>query len=225
MSTIQEELEKALGTALRVAVVITGSGRTDTGVHARGQVAHFDAPDGLDGLDEGKTLASLNGLLPNSIAALALEQAADNFHARFDAVRRCYRYHVSTVEQALDRNYRVRVPAKMNFEEMNRAAASLQGSHDFSAFCRTQSETENRVCTVDAASWRHETRPSDAVFEIVADRFLHGMVRAIVGTLFEIGLGKRSKDDIVRIIATRDRREAGPAAAARGLVLERVDYP
>ena len=221
VATVQQTLEEALETALRRRTAIIGAGRTDTGVHARGQVAHFSAPEAVD---TARLARSLNGILPVSVAVLALEPAPDGFHARFDARRRRYRYHVSTAARALDAPRRLVLQSGVDFERMNLAARSILGVHHFGAFCRTQSETRNRVCTVKRAEWQEEDRTHDWHFEIIADRFLHGMVRSIVGTLLEIGRGKREPDDLGRIMATRNRTEAGPSAPAHGLVLESVTY-
>jgi tRNA pseudouridine38-40 synthase len=214
-------VEDALSTAIRQPTTVVASGRTDAGVHAWGQVAHFDSSDTLD---VKRLTASLNGLLAPSVAVVSVDLCADDFHARYDARKREYRYHVSTEVRALDRHMRIRIPAKTEFGAMNAAATYLLGPQNFSAFCRTQSETENRVCDVSFAEWIQDKRRSDWYFRIEADRFLHGMVRAIVGTLLEIGVGRRSPEDLLRIIASQDRREAGAAAPARGLVLVRVQY-
>jgi tRNA pseudouridine38-40 synthase len=211
----------ALATALREPVGVVGSGRTDAGVHARGQVAHFAsevAPDAR------RLVASLNGLLPESVAVLDAEPAPDGFHARFDARRRRYVYRAAFGPRALDRRTRAVLRPAPNVEAMNRAAAALLGRHDFSSFCRTRSETTNRVCTVERARWVEDGRPGDWRFEITADRFLHGMVRAVVGTLLEVGRGRRAEGSLNDLLARRDRRAAGPAAPARGLVLDRVEY-
>ena len=219
--TVQHALEQALATVAGKHVDIVGSGRTDSGVHARGQVAHFTIEDPVD---EFRLLASLNGLAPRSIAVRSLQETSPEFHARYDARLRRYHYYVSTGFRALERHFRWHVRPAPDFDLMNRAAVDLLGQHDFSSFCRTQSETENRVCRVTRAQWMPETNPGDWRFEIAADRFLHGMVRAVVGTLLEIGHGKLAADALPRILDARDRREAGPAAPALGLVLEEVVY-
>ena len=219
--TVQEAIEKALAVVLRARPSLVGSGRTDAGVHARGQVAHFEATEGLD---VRRLRRALNGLLPKSVAVLALERTSDAFHARYDARQRRYHYYASTVPRALDRAWRLHLRPVPDFERMNRAAEALLGTHHFGAFCKTKSETENRVCAVEQARWTPEDRPGDWRFEIAADRFLHGMVRAIVGTLLEVGRGRRPADDLPRVLATEDRRAAGPAAPAHGLVLEHVRY-
>ncbi len=219
--TVQEALETALATALRTPTAVVGSGRTDAGVHARGQVAHFETEEALD---PHRLRGALHGLLPATIAVHEVLPAPDSFHARYDATARCYHYYVATGPVALERGFRVPLYPAPDFRRMNAAASALLGTHDFDAFCRTQSETINRICTVEEAAWHEESLPGAWHFRIVANRFLHGMVRAIVGTLLEIGRGKREERAIHGILASRDRRAAGPAAAARGLVLEAVRY-
>ncbi len=219
--TIQEAIEHALETALRTRVSITGSGRTDAGVHARGQVAHFDVEDELDLY---RLKASLNGLLPGSVGIIELSRADKDFHARYDARERTYHYYLTTENHPLTRQYRTFVRPAPDFEKMNAAAKFLLGAHNFSVFCKTKSETKNRNCNVQEAIWTKETYRGDWFFRIVADRFLHGMVRAITGTLLEIGHGKRATESIVDLLATQNRIHAGPAAPAHGLVLEKVAY-
>jgi tRNA pseudouridine38-40 synthase len=219
--SVQGLIESALEVVLKQRPDIVGSGRTDAGVHARGQVAHFCLPDTVN---EKKLQASLNGLLPRSVRIIGLQKESDGFHARYDAVLRTYRYYISTLPRSLDAHMRWHVMPEPDFSAMNRAAALLIGELDFSSFCRTKSDTENRICRIESAVWMEEPREGDWYFEISANRFLHGMVRTIVGTLLDIGQGRRAVEELAGIIEACDRREAGQAAPAKGLVLERVTY-
>ncbi len=222
--TIQQDVEEALRTFLHYdRLQIVGAGRTDAGVHARGQVAHFKCPS--IPADQWKRLVhALNGLLPPSIAVRAAVKTYDEFHARYDARRRTYQYHISCTPMALDRNLRLYVPVTLDFDRMNRTSTQLVGTHHFGAFCRTQSATLNRVCTVYNAQWEPEMLPGYWKFIIEANRFLHGMVRSLVGTLLEIGRGQRTVQSLENILASHDRRKAGPTAPAHGLVLDHITY-
>ncbi len=220
--TVQGLIESALHVVLKSRANVVGSGRTDAGVHARGQVAHFCLTTEVD---IRKLKASLNGLLVPSVRILDLSEASEGFHARYDAILRTYHYYVSTAPRALDGHVRQFIRPEPDFDAMNSGAEILIGEHDFDAFCRAKSETKNRLCRVDRAIWIPETRAGDWYFSISANRFLHGMVRTIVGTLLDIGHVKRNVEDLLPILESRDRRIAGRAAPARGLVLERVTYP
>lgn len=219
--TVQGEIESALLTTTRTPISVTGSGRTDAGVHARGQVAHFDLGEDVDTSRLG---LSLNALTPRDIAIRGIWQTHRDFHARYDAYQRRYCYYISTLPTALDRSFRHIVRQVAEIERMNEAAKFLIAERDYSCFCLTQSETENRVCDIKTARWEKGSNEGEWHFTIAADRFLHGMVRAIVGTLLEIGRSYRSVDDLERTIESKDRRRAGAAAPACGLVLEQVYY-
>ena len=219
--TIQDAIEAALSTALRYRVSIVGSGRTDAGVHARGQVAHF-VPENV--IDETRLLASVNGILPSTIAVRKIEHTQDSFHARYDACRRRYRYRICGIPIAIGRQYHWHVVPTPDINAMNQAADDLLGEHNFSTFCRANSETKNRVCSVFEARWHEADVMSSWFFEIIGNRFLHGMVRSIVGTLVEIGHGKRDVDSVPSLLESEDRRNAGVSAPAAGLTLEEVVY-
>ncbi len=222
--TIQADIEEALRTFLRCDQLrITGSGRTDAGVHARGQVAHFECQV-MTTVQRHRLVSALNGLLPPSIAVRAAAKTHDDFHARYDARRRTYHYCISSVPLALDRSRRLFLSSVLDYPRMNHACSLLIGTHHFGAFCRTQSATVNRVCTVHYAQWEPEARPGYWKFVIEADRFLHGMVRTLAGTLIDIGRGQRSVHDLEYILDSRDRRKAGPAAPAHALILDHVTY-
>jgi len=188
-------------------------------VHAREQVAHFD----LSSLsDTVKLTRSLNGILATDIRILNVETVSEDFHARFSARLREYRYYLSQSPQALKRNYCWHVHFEPDLSRMNAAASLITGCHDFKSFCRVISDVNNHLCRVEEAVWYREGRM--IIFRIRADRFLHGMVRTLVGTLTDIGRGKGEIEDIVRILKARDRTMAGQSAPAKGLVLEKVYY-
>ncbi|MBN8587269.1 MAG: tRNA pseudouridine(38-40) synthase TruA [Rhodothermia bacterium] len=219
--TVQATIEQALGVLFKQPLRLVGSGRTDAGVHARGQVAHFVAAQSMDPF---RLKRSLNGLLPDTIAVRGVEEVPNGFHARFDALERGYCYRIATEPFTLERRFRWLVRPEPDVMKMNEAARYLIGEHHFGSFCLTQSETQNRVCNLFRAVWIVEDIYGCYRFEVAANRFLHGMVRALVGTLVEVGQGKRKPEDLNTILEAQDRRRAGYAAPAHGLVLEYVRY-
>ncbi|MHB2155714.1 tRNA pseudouridine(38-40) synthase TruA [Calditrichota bacterium GD2] len=216
--TIQGELEQALKVLFKKRIPVTGSGRTDTGVHARGQVAHFDIPE----FDLQKLKRALNGLLKEDIVVKELNVSAPDFHARFDATQRWYRYYISPEPTALNRRYAWTILTPLNLTLMQVGAEMIKPVKDFRSFCKVKSEVKHHRCKILESRW---LRWGDLlVYEIAADRFLHGMVRAIVGSLTAIGSGKITLKEFKEIIQSGDRRLVPQAAPARGLVLERVVY-
>ena len=222
LPTVQGAIESALSTALRSTVPITGSGRTDAGVHARGQVAHFEV-DSIP--DLSRLTNSLNGILPRSVSVTSIEETDPSFHARYSAIGRVYAYTILTKRSALGEDRAWMVRPTPDVDVMNGEATYLLGSHDYSSFCLSRSETRNKVCNVFRAEWHPGPIPGSWIFRIEANRFLHGMVRAIVGTLVETGQGKRTGGAVPAILKASNRADAGVAAPAGGLVLERVLYP
>jgi tRNA pseudouridine38-40 synthase len=217
--SVQEELTRVLSRVLQEDVNLIGAGRTDSGVHARGQVANFRTHTTLD---LPSLLQALNGLLPDDICVRSAEDVPEDFHARFDARERFYRYYVSLRPVAITRKYQWYVKSALDREMMSKVAAEILGEHDFNSFCRQQSEVHHYRCSVMQSEW--VTHGDSLVYEIRANRFLHGMVRALVGTMVDIGRGYLSGAVFGEILAAKDRTAAGPAAPARGLFLEEVVY-
>jgi tRNA pseudouridine38-40 synthase len=220
--TVQAEIEAALSTMTRQKIVVHGSGRTDAGVHALGQVASFACETRLCPRD---FLSGLNGILPEDIAVLGCEEAAEDFHARYRAKSKIYRYCILNrpFPAAIGRRFCWHVRKTLDIDAMARGAGPLLGTHDFSSFEASGSPRSHSRRTVISAGWEKEA-PDRLRFDIQADGFLRGMVRSIVGTLVEVGAKKRSAEDIEALLSAADRSLAGPTAPAHGLFLVEVRY-
>ena len=221
-STVQGVLEEKLGLLTGEPTRLFGSGRTDSGVHAFGQVAHFKTRSQMDIRTMQK---ALNSLLPPDIVIQKLEEADDDFHARKYSKSKVYEYRIlnRNLRSAFQRGYVWYIPQKLNLKEMKKATQSLVGEHDFSAFRTVGSPTRTAVRRVIRAEWKRQ-RDGSIRFEIEANGFLKQMVRSIIGTLVEIGRGRMNAADFGKILESRDRRKAGPTAPAQGLFLKEVKY-
>ena len=218
--TVQSELQRCLSLLLREEVTVTGAGRTDTGVHARRMAAHFDTDQVLD----ARLLThKLNGLLHQDIGVEGIQLVGDGLHARFSAVARTYHYYVHTRKDPFLRHYSLELHYQLDYELMNRAGRILMEYEDFGAFCKAGSDVKTTLCHVTHAQW-HQTSPTTWYFEITANRFLRNMVRAVVGTLIEVGRGRMSLDDFRQVIEGRQRTQAGESMPAKALFLEQVVF-
>lgn len=218
--SVQQRLEEALEVLLRQPTAAVGAGRTDAGVHARKMIVHFDAETALP----PQFLHSLNGILPFDIAAkkLFLAQSAD-FHARFSATARGYTYQIVQQKSPLMRQQAMWVRHPLDLAAMQAAAGLLREYSEFGSFCKAHADNQTNICRIDRAEW--EQQGELLLFHIQADRFLRGMVRAIVGSLLWVGSGKWSVERFREVIEAQDRSAAGPAADAQGLFLTVVEYP
>jgi len=219
-NTVQSEMEAAFATILREPISLTFAGRTDAGVHAEKMVAHFD----YDKLLPSNFIGRLNNLLPVSIAIRDLSQVMEYAHARFDAQARTYYYRITTRKDPFLCVNHTRIADGLDFEAMNDAARLLLGKQDFASFCRAHTDAKTTICDVREARWEQES-DSEYVFIITADRFLRNMVRAVVGTLFEVGRGKITEEQFGDIIAAHNRCRAGHSAPAEGLSIVEIIYP
>ena len=219
-NTVQAEMEAAFATILREPVALTFAGRTDAGVHAEKMIAHFDWPKALP----ANFIGRLNNLLPASIAVSDIQRVTDEAHARFDATARTYRYRITTRKDPFLCFTHTRVAAGLDFEAMNQAAQRLLSKQDFASFCRVHTDVKTTICDVREAKWVQENE-TEAYFVITADRFLRNMVRAVVGTLFDVGRGKMTEQQFIDVIAARNRCRAGHSAPAEGLSLVEIIYP
>jgi tRNA pseudouridine38-40 synthase len=219
--SVQEVLSKALCTILRTEIEITGAGRTDAGVHARLMVAHFDLENELP--TQFDLAAKLNSLLPSDIAVSKIVEVQPDAHARFDATSRRYEYHIVTTKNVFKHKLAARVGDRLDFEEMNKAAETLKEYRDFTSFSKLHNDARTNNCVITHAAWTHQG--DEWVFTIQADRFLRNMVRAIVGTLFEVGRHRMSVEEFREVIEAENRCKAGASVPAHGLYLVVVQYP
>jgi len=220
-STVQEEVSKALSILLREDIHLMGAGRTDAGVHARQMIAHFECSHSLPSTAK----RSLNGILPDDIAIKQiLIPNIPDFHARFTALSRAYTYHIVTQKSPLKQEFAYCVLHPLDFRAMEQAATIIKEYEDFGCFCKAHADNKTNLCKIFHSYWergKHE----EYIYHVKANRFLRGMVRAIVGTLLLVGKGKLTEAQFRTILKSGDRNQAGPSAPAHGLFLDRVGYP
>ena len=219
--SVQARLQWALSLLLRREIVVTGAGRTDAGVHARMMIAHFDLTD-LQ-IDCPQLVYKLNRLLPFDISVSHITPVADTLHARFSATSRMYRYYVHTAKNPFLRNTSCELHYALDFNKMNEAARVLLEYDDFGAFCKSHADVKTTLCHVMTAEW-HQVDATSWYFEIRANRFLRNMVRAVVGTLIDVGRGRVTIDGLRRIIEGKQRTAAGESMPAHALFLEDITY-
>ena len=218
--SVQEVLQKALSTLLREEMTVVGAGRTDAGVHARHMVAHFETERQF----EPQQLAyKLNRLLSRDVAVSKVEPVAPDMHARFSATKRTYHYYIHTAKNPFRRAYSCELHYELDFELMNEAAAHLLEVSDFGAFCKAGADVKTTLCDVSEARWIRESE-NEWFFRIAANRFLRNMVRAVVGTLIDVGRHRVSLDQFRAIVAGKSRSEAGESMPGNALFLENVEY-
>jgi len=221
--SIQKVLTDALGMMLREPVSLTGCGRTDTGVHARQYFAHFETEKEMGKAQAAKLVFKLNSYLARDIAIGQIFQVRADAHARFSAILRTYKYYISLQKDPFLVNQSWYHYGNIDMEMMNRGAELIMKYSDFTSFSKVDSDTKTKICKVSEARW--EKNGSLLVFTISADRFLRNMVRAIVGTLLDLGTGKMNLRELRMVIEAKNRSDAGDSVPACGLFLERVVYP
>lgn len=234
-TTIQGELEKCLSTLLGAEIKVTGAGRTDSDVNAINYIAHFDIPDGTS-IDAAHLCYKLNAMLPKNVVIHDISAAQDGFHARFDAKAREYLYFIHFCKDPFCEKFSYRMRHRLDMDKMNEAASLLLGEHDFSCFEKVGGNNATSICTISQAEWSFY-RPSHCglagypysegdyiVFKVRADRFLRNMVRAIVGSLIEVGRGKREASWIRDIMASGKRSDAGSSVPGKALFFIGAEY-
>jgi tRNA pseudouridine38-40 synthase len=220
--TIQKVLDESLSVILGEKILTTGAGRTDSGVHAKYFAAHFDSRQ--PALTDNKNIISrLNKYLPPDISVLDLRKVNPDAHARFSAISRTYTYVISKVKDPFTREFSWYYRSRLDVAAMNRAASLLMSYNDFTSFARLHSDVRTNICTVSRAVWTEEE--NKIIFTISADRFLRNMVRAIVGTITDVGKGRISLAEFKQIIEEKNRSSAGKSAPASGLFLTGIEYP
>ncbi len=218
-SSVQEEITKALATILQEKILLVGAGRTDAGVHASQMFAHVDTVKKLS----NNYVHKLNAILPNDIVIKSIKEVSDDTHARFDAVSRTYEYRILLGRDPflLETTWQLH-QKNLQIEKMNEAANLLFKYEDFESFSKVKTDVNTFNCTIMKAVWTLEDK--HLIFHIKANRFLRNMVRAVVGTLLEVGLGKKTVEDFRKIIESKKRSEAGLSVPAKGLFLTEVCY-
>lgn len=233
--TVQGELEKALRTLSGKYIQVTGAGRTDTGVNAINYIAHFELPDEVS-FEAAQLCYKLNAILPKEMAVHEISETDESFHARFDARSREYHYFIHFRKDPFCEKFSYRMRYVLDMERMNEAAVHLLGEHDFSCFEKTGGNNATSICTVTEAKWEYY-KPTHCemmgapynegdyiVFRIKANRFLRNMVRAIVGSLIEVGRGKKEPHWIADLIASGSRSDAGSSVPGKALFFSGADY-
>jgi tRNA pseudouridine38-40 synthase len=220
-NTVQEEIQNALSKILRTPISCMAAGRTDTGVHASQMFIHLDTDIEID---SPKYIYKFNAVLPDDIAIYSIFRVKDDAHTRFNAISRSYEYQVLQARNPFLLDTTWQIPnSKLNVALMNEAAKLLLKYTNYKCFSKSKTDVKTYNCTITNAEWI--ATDNLLIFHISADRFLRNMVRAIVGTLVEIGQGKKSISDFIKIIESEDRNMAGPSAPAQGLMLTAVNYP
>ncbi|MBR4650380.1 MAG: tRNA pseudouridine(38-40) synthase TruA [Prevotella sp.] len=219
--SVEGEIERCLSTLLRIPTDIVGAGRTDAGVHARHMVAHFDVNPNVN-LNPNQLAYKLNRMLPPDITIYKVEPVSEDMHARFSACKRTYHYYISTERNPFSRHYSWLCPYTLDFNKMNNAAQLLIGYQDFAAFCKSHTDVKTTLCDVTEAQWIQEGK--NWYFRISANRFLRNMVRAVVGTLIEVGRGRMTIEEFRQTIESRQRTKAGESMPANALFLEHIEY-
>ena len=217
--TVQEEIEKTLSIILQSEIGIVGSGRTDAGVHATQQIAHFDS----DKIEPDQLAFKLNSFLREDIAVNAIRPVKEDVSARFDASSRMYHYHLHRVKNPFKRGLSYLFKPDLAIDKINSACEIIKNWQNFECFSKVHTEVNHFNCEIFEAKW--ELHGQEHLFIISANRFLRGMVRAVVGTLIDVGTGKTSLEDLKRILESNDRSKAGRAVPADGLYLQKVVYP
>lgn len=217
---VQTVVEEVMSTILRTTVAIVGSGRTDAGVHCEQQFFHTDIPEQADKKD---LLLRLNSFLPRDIVLRSVREVRPDISARYDAIQRTYRYQITRVKNPFVLGLSWHYFKLLNVDNMNEAAAYILGEQDFECFSKVKTNVNHFLCDITQAGWI--AQGDELTFRIAANRFLRGMVRAIVGTLLDVGTGKITQRDFVSIIQSKDRKKAGANVPAYGLYLEKVEYP
>lgn len=218
--SVQEEIEKVISTVLREKIGVVGCGRTDSGVHASEYFAHFETTQPVD---QESLKFKMNCMLPFEVAIHDIFPVTEDLHARFSAEARTYHYFINQEKDAFNYEQSWFMHKPLVIEDMNQACKLLIGKHDFTSFSKLHTQTRTNFCTITAAGW--ERKGAQLIFTVTADRFLHNMVRAIVGTCLEVGRGKLSVDGFQKVIEAKSRQKAGVSVPGHGLYLARIKYP